>query len=85
MIRSASPKRTAKLEELLADLRILILGKEEAEEEEAIIVDLTKKGKTVEMRDALIAGCMLRNAYPSIVTRNIEDFSRIAKIEVVSY
>lgn len=84
-IRSASPKRMAKLEALLADLRILPLGKEEAQEAASIIVDLTRKSKPVEMRDALIAGCMLRNAYPSVVTRNTEDFARIPKIEVIGY
>jgi len=39
----------------------------------------------LQMRDALIAGCMLRNGYTSIVTRKTEDFSRIAKLEVIPY
>jgi len=84
-MRSASPKRSARLEALLADLRILVLGKAEAEESASIIADLMGKGETIEMRDALIAGCMLRNAYPSIVTRNTRDFSRVAKIGIIGY
>jgi predicted nucleic acid-binding protein len=85
VMRSASPKRSASLEALLADLRILVLGKGEAEESASIMADLMGKGETIEMRDALIAGCMLRNACPSIVTRNTRDFSRVAKIETIDY
>jgi len=84
-IRSANSKRVAALEALLADLRILLLGKAEAEASASIMVDLMKDGKSIEMRDALIAGCMLTNACRSIVTRNTGDFSRIPKIEVIVY
>ena len=69
----------------MADIRILNLGKREAEESASIMADLIRKGRMIEMRDALIAGCMLRNGYTSIVTRNSEDFSRIAKLEVIPY
>ncbi len=84
-IRSANPKRIATLEALLGELRILLLGKAEAETSASIMVDLMKSGKPIEMRDALIAGCMLRNSYRSIVTRNAEDFSRIMKLEIIPY
>jgi predicted nucleic acid-binding protein len=75
----------ARLEALLKDLRILPLGKGEAEEAASILVELTQKGRPIEMRDTLIAGCMLKNAYRSIVTRNVKDFSRIRKVEVITY
>ena len=84
-IRSANPRRTARLDALLKDMRILFLGRNEAEEAASILVELMNKGKPVEMRDALIAGCMLRNAYRSILTRNVEDFSRIRKVDVIKY
>jgi tRNA(fMet)-specific endonuclease VapC len=84
-IRSVDPKRTARLDALLKDLRILVLGRGEAEEAASIMVELMRKGKPVEIRDALIAGCMLRNAYRSIVTRNVEDFTRISSIDLVTY
>ncbi len=73
------------MEALLGDLRILLMGKAEAERSASIMVDLMRGGKPIEMRDALIAGCMLENSYRSIVTRNAEDFSRIPKIEVIPY
>jgi predicted nucleic acid-binding protein len=84
-IRSASTKRIVALEALLEDLRILLIGKAEAEMSASIMVDLMKRGKPIEMRDALIAGCMLKNACRSIVTRNAEDFSRIPRIEIIPY
>jgi len=84
-IRSADAKKTARLDALLKDLRILFLGRNEAEEAASVMVELMRRGKPVEIRDALIAGCMLRNAYRSIVTRNVEDFSRISRIDVVKY
>jgi len=84
-IRAANPKKTARLDALLKDLRILLLGRSEAEEAASVMVELIRKGKTIEIRDALIAGCMLRNAYRSIVTRNVEDFARISSIDVVTY
>jgi predicted nucleic acid-binding protein len=83
--RSESAKRMTKLEALLADLRILGLGRGEAEEAASIMIKLAKKGQPIQMRDALIAGCMLGNAYPSILTRNTRDFERITKIETLSY
>ncbi len=49
------------------------------------MVGLMRSGKTIEMRDALIAGCMLKSSCHSIVTRNAQDFSRIPKIEVIPY
>jgi tRNA(fMet)-specific endonuclease VapC len=83
--RSQRPHDLAALEGLLADVRILSLGKGEAQESASIMADLIKKGKMIEMRDALIAGCMLRNGCMSIVTRNTGDFSRIANLEVIEY
>jgi len=85
VIKSADPKRVARLDALLKDLRILLLGRGEAEEAASIMVELMKKGKTLEMRDALIAGCMLRNAYRSIVTRDVGDFTRISDLDVITY
>ena len=83
--RSQRPRGLAALEGLLADIRVLSLGKGEAQESASIMADLMKQGRMIEMRDALIAGCMLRNGCTSIVTRNIADFSRIANLEVVEY
>jgi len=82
---SESAKRSTNLEALLADLRILGVGRRETEEAASIVVNHAKKGQPIEIRDALIAGCMLENAYPSILTRNTRDFDRITKIEAVSY
>lgn len=84
-LQSADPKKMARVDALLKDLRILLLGKNEAEEAASVLVELLRKGRLVEMRDALIAGCMLRNAFRSIVTRNVKDFLRISRIDVVRY
>ncbi len=84
-IRSGNPRRMARLDAFLKDMRILMLGKNEAEEAASIFVELMQKGKLIEMRDALIAGIMLRNAYRSIVTRNVEHFSRIRRVDVLKY
>ena len=83
--RSQRPRGLTALEGLLADIQILSFGKEEAQEAASIIADLMRKGKMIEMRDALIAGCMLNNGCTSIVTRNVGDFSRIEKLEVIEY
>lgn len=84
-IRSTSRHRMARLEALLEDIRILPLGRREAEEAATILAELMKRGNPTEMRDALIAGCMLENACLSIVTRNVRDFSRVKNLEVLSY
>jgi len=84
-MRSADAKKTARLDALLRDLRILLLGRNEAEEAASVLVELMRKGKPIEMRDAMIAGCMLTNAYRSIVTRNVEGFSRINRINALRY
>jgi tRNA(fMet)-specific endonuclease VapC len=83
--RSRRPRGLAALEGLLGDIQILTFGKEEAQESASIIANLMRKGKMIEMRDALIAGCMLNNGCTSIVTRNVGDFSRIEKMEVIEY
>jgi len=82
---SESAKRSTNLEALLADLRILGVGRRETEEAASIVVNHAKKGQPIEMRDALIAGCMLGNAHASILTRNTRGFERITKIEALSY
>lgn len=84
-LRSGNPKRLASSEALLKGLRILTLAKEEAEEGASILVDLMKRGKSIDMRDALMAGCMFRNGYRTSLTRDVEDFSRIPKIQVSVY
>jgi predicted nucleic acid-binding protein len=84
-LRSPSPKRSQQLDAILSDLRILPLGKKEAKEAATTLTELMKRGKPIDMRDALIAGCMLTNAYRSIITRNVEDFLRIRGIDVVKY
>jgi tRNA(fMet)-specific endonuclease VapC len=83
--RSQRPRDFTALEGLLADIQILSFGKGEAQEAASIIADLMRKGKMIEMRDALIAGCMLKNGCITIITRNVGDFSRIEKLEVIEY
>jgi len=82
---SQRPKSLAALEGLLADIRILNLGKDEAQESASIMADLMRRGRMIEMRDALIAGCMIRNACTTILTRNARDFARITELEVIEY
>jgi tRNA(fMet)-specific endonuclease VapC len=83
--RSRHPRGLAALEGLLADIQILTFGKDAAQKAASIIANLMRKGKTIEMRDALIAGCMLKNGCTSIVTRNVSDFSRIEEMQVIEY
>ncbi|MGB9659116.1 MAG: type II toxin-antitoxin system VapC family toxin [Nitrososphaerales archaeon] len=83
--RSRKPKRIFDVEEILNDLILLSINKKEAEESAKIFTELMEKGGIIDIRDALIAGCMLENDCHNIVTRNISHFTRISGINALTY
>ncbi len=52
--RSRKPKRVADVEEILNDLILLSINKNEAEESAKIFVELMEKGEIIDIRDASI-------------------------------
>ncbi|MBA7514342.1 hypothetical protein ES705_06370 [subsurface metagenome] len=57
--------------------------KEASKESAKIYAELIKKGKRIEMRDALIAGICVSQKV-SIVTRNIKHFQRIKDLHTIN-
>ncbi|MGQ9470054.1 MAG: PIN domain-containing protein [Nitrososphaerales archaeon] len=83
--RSRKPNRVVDVEEVLNDLILLSIRKSEAKESAKIFMELMEKGEIIDMRDALIAGCMLKNDCHTIVTRNVAHFTRISGIVALTY
>jgi tRNA(fMet)-specific endonuclease VapC len=83
--RSEKPIKARDVANLVTDLRILILGENEAKASAKIFTQLLAEGKAIDMRDALIAGTMLGHECDKIVTRNVGHFTHIKEIEVISY
>ncbi len=77
--------RKKRLEELIVKFQILSLGRGEVIEAARILGGLYRTGKPIDFRDGLIAGIAISNGINHILTRNIDHFKRIEKIEVISY
>jgi len=50
-----------------------------------IFTDLIKQEKVIELNDCFIAAIMIINGCNKIITNNVEHFSRIKDIEVITY
>jgi len=83
--RSEKPIKARDVANLVADLRILNVGENEAKASAKIVTNLLAEGKAIDMRGALIAGTMLGHKCNKIVTRNVGHFTHINEIEVISY
>jgi len=70
------------VEDVLTIFDLLHWTKEASKESARIHAELTKKGKGIEMRDALIAGICISQKV-SIVTRNIKHFQRIKDLHAI--
>lgn len=69
---------------LLERLEILPFEEESAEGAGEILADLTKKGDSIDFRDAMIAGIARFNGL-TLVTRNTRHFSRIKDLKLESW
>lgn len=78
-------KRIQRLEELILKFQVLPFKRGEAIEAAKILGRLYRTGKPIEFRDGLIAGIAILNGIKKVLTSNIDHFSRIEEIEVVSY
>lgn len=45
--------------------------------------ELTKSGRMIEHRDAMIAGCLLANGCKKLLTQNTKDFENIPQLRLV--
>ena len=50
-----------------------------------ILTNLIKQGRLIEQNDCFIASIMLVNGCNKIITKNIDHFSRIKNIEIITY
>lgn len=71
------------VEDVLTVFNLLHWTKEASKESAKIYAELIKKGKRIEMRDALIAGICVSQKV-SIVTRNIKHFQRIKDLHTIN-
>ena len=78
-------KRKQRLEELINKFQVLSFRRGEAIAAAKILGRLYRMGKPIEFRDGLIAGIAISNGIKKVLTRNIDHFSRIEEIEVLSY
>lgn len=78
-------KRLARLEELLSRFQILSFERKEAIESAKILGKLIRDGKTIEFRDGIIAGIALSNGITTLLTNNLDHFTRIEGLKVITY
>ncbi len=78
-------KRKQRLEELINKFQVLSFRRGEAITAAKILGRLYRMGKPIEFRDGLIAGIAISNGIKKVLTRNIDHFSRIEELEVLSY
>jgi len=69
---------------LLSRFQIFDFDRFCADEAARIYADLRKKGKEIPMRDAMIAGIAKTNGC-SLVTRDKKHFTKVPKLEVISW
>lgn len=76
-------EKANKLKKILQEWEILPLDNTAVLKAASFMVDLRKKGKPIEIRDALVGGICLANDL-AIVTGNVKHFKRIPRLEVYS-
>lgn len=72
-------------EKLLAKLEVFPLDVQAAIEAGKVLGTLSREGKTVDVLDGMIGTIALANGCNTIVTRNVEHFSRIPNLKVETY
>jgi predicted nucleic acid-binding protein len=87
--RKISEKRYKELNskwlEFISGIEILPLNLKEAVKAAAVYDALESKGTMIDDNDLLIAGILLANAVPKIITRNAKHFRRIPRLTVIEY
>lgn len=83
--KSEKNAKTKDVASLLTDLRLLNLGEKEAKASARIFTQHLTRGKAIDLRDTLVAGTMLSNDCHKIITRNVQPFTQIEDIEVLTY
>jgi predicted nucleic acid-binding protein len=76
-------KNLSSIRGLLKNLTLLHTSEEAMETGGRIYSDMKAKGKSIDIRDVLIAAITLQNG-ASLLTRNREHFERIKELELVS-
>jgi len=70
---------------LLSQLTVLDLDRRSTLRASAIAAELTRKGRSIDASDILIAGIALAHGVSKIVSRNAKHFEPIDELEVVGY
>ena len=87
--RKISEKRYKELNEkwleFISGMEILPLKSKESMKAAALYDDLESQGTMIDDNDILIAGILLANAIPKIITRNAKHFRQIPRLSVVEY
>ena len=78
-------KRIKLVEKLISKFQVLPFGRRESVQSAKILGELKLKGLTIDIRDGLIAGIAKANGIDKILTRDIDHFSRITGVTVISY
>ena len=84
-LRNVSSRKFLDIQELFENIRVLPLDDAGLIKSAEISSFLTKKGLFVADSDCLIAGITLSKGVSTIVTKNIDHFSRMKGIEVEQY
>ena len=87
--RKISEKRYKELNtrwlEFISGMEILTLNPKEAVKAATVYDTLESKGTLIDDNDILIAGILLANAVPKIITRNAKHFLHISRLSVIEY
>ncbi|MEM3531471.1 MAG: type II toxin-antitoxin system VapC family toxin [Nitrososphaerales archaeon] len=83
--RSRKPKRVADVEEILNDIVLLSINRNEAEESAKIFVELMERGEIIDIRDALIAGVFWKMIAIILLLKMFAHFTSISGINVLTY
>ena len=78
-------KRLARLDKLLSRFQILPFERKEAIQSAKVLGKLNRLGQKIEFRDGIIAGIAISNGISTILTKNIDHYSRIENLQVVTY
>ena len=78
-------QRLARLDELLSRFQILPFERKEAILSAKVLGKLNRLGQKIEFRDGIIAGIAMSNGITTILTKNIDHYSRIENLQVVTY
>ncbi len=77
-------KNVKQADDLLNSIRILDFTLESSRRSSEILSGLLRRGTPIDLRDAIIAGTALVGGY-TLVTRNVEHFSRVTGLSIETW